>query len=113
MNETETGGDNTETKIARIIEDVLYNFEERWNLATSAMIRGGERPKLSLVYVDEIAPFLYEVLEGDLSMQLEDESPEVESTSHQLQTKLFFYRSICLYFVERKRKKYGKNSSTI
>ena len=76
----ETGGDNTETKIARIIEDVLYNFEERWNLATSAMIRGGERPKLSLVYVDEIAPFLYEVLEGDLSMQLEDESPEVIST---------------------------------
>ena len=35
--------------------------------------------KLSKVYVDEIAPFLYDVLEHDLSLQLEDGSPEIVS----------------------------------
>jgi hypothetical protein len=73
----ETGGNDTEKKIERIIEDALYNFEERWKLAISGRV--GERPKLSRVYVDEMAPFLYEVLESDLSMQLEDGSPEVIS----------------------------------
>lgn len=73
----ETGGDTTIEKIDRIIEDVLYNFEERWDLALSSTT--GERPKLSMVYVDEIAPFLYDVLESDLCMQVEDGSPEILS----------------------------------
>jgi hypothetical protein len=75
----QTGGDNTSEKISRIIEDALYNFEERWSLAVSSMSSGGGRDPKSRVFVDEMAPFLYEVLESDLNLQLEDSSPEVVS----------------------------------
>ena len=67
-----TGGKDTEEKIDDIVEDVLHNFRERWERAEVDI-----RAKNARVYVEEVAPFLYEVMEKDLNLEIEDKSPEM------------------------------------
>ncbi|CAI8334966.1 MAG: Uncharacterised protein [uncultured Bacteroidota bacterium] len=67
-----TGGKDTVEKIDDIVEDVLHNFKERWERADVDI-----RAKSARVYVEEVAPFLYEVMEKDLNLEIEDSSPEM------------------------------------
>ena len=67
-----TGGKDTVEKIDDIVEDVLHNFKERWARAEADI-----RAKNARVYVEEVAPFLYEVMEKDLNLEIEDSSPEM------------------------------------